>query len=180
MSSFERISVRNFMVSRLVGGYFEQLLAEHRKTQPYGKSAARWLLRLLLLQLIRDYREQPRLRERNSRSRSRLIRRALRWMDRRLMEHFTILEVARAMGRSVTHFHRRFLSEVGITPAAYLAERRVQEAKVMLTEGSLSVTDIAFALGFSSSQYFATVFKKHLGVTPTEYRRQLVDAESRG
>ena len=52
----------------------------------------------------------------------------------------------------------------------YLARLRVRRAKALLRNGRLPVTRIAFDLGFSSSQYFATFFKRFAGFTPTAYR----------
>ncbi len=50
--------------------------------------------------------------------------------------------------------------------------QRFREAKELLKSGQ-SVTDTAFALGFSSSQYFAAVFKKWAGITPSDYLSKL-------
>ena len=61
----------------------------------------------------------------------------------------------------------------GLTPNDYLLKLRIDEAKRRLCHGAdQSVTDLAFDLGFSSSQYFSTVFKKFTGLTPSQYRAQ--------
>jgi AraC-like DNA-binding protein len=51
----------------------------------------------------------------------------------------------------------------------YITRRRIEESKKMLSQGEASVTDIAYALGFSSSQYFATVFKRITGQSPKQF-----------
>ena len=64
-----------------------------------------------------------------------------------------------------------FLHEaVHVTPGEYLTQRRVHMAKMFLADSSQSITAIAHSLGYSSSQYFATIFKKLTGVTPRAYR----------
>jgi AraC-like DNA-binding protein len=82
----------------------------------------------------------------------------------------SVAEMARTAGVSETSFRKRFKSEVGCSPLDYVTRRRIQEAKRLLSEGGRSITDIAYELGFSSSQYFATVFKRVTGVSPSRYQ----------
>ncbi len=83
-----------------------------------------------------------------------------------------VSELAAAAGMSEPHFYRLFQAETGYSPLAYASAIRIEEACRLLRESTLSVTDIAFELGFSSSQHFATAFKKHTGHAPTEWRRR--------
>lgn len=80
--------------------------------------------------------------------------------------------LAAAADLSVAQFQRRFKDEIGLPPMEYLTRRRLEWAGSLLRETDLSVTEIALQAGFPSSQYFATVFKKFTGSTPTDYRRQ--------
>ena len=60
-----------------------------------------------------------------------------------------------------------------LTPAEYLTRCRIENAKRMLLHDSgTNITEIALSCGFQTSQYFATVFKRHLGLTPREFRRK--------
>jgi len=78
-----------------------------------------------------------------------------------------------AMARmSKRTFLRSFHAALGTSPIAYLIQLRVQRAASLLRRTEQSVTDIAFAVGFSDSNYFTRQFRKALGVTPGEYRRQ--------
>ena len=75
------------------------------------------------------------------------------------------------MNYSESHFKSWFKNEFGMPPADYILRLRIEEAKKLLqTPGENSITDTAYYLNFSSSQYFATVFKKYTGTTPTKYR----------
>lgn len=58
-----------------------------------------------------------------------------------------------------------------LTPHRWLVQRRIARACEMLADPRVSVTEIALACGFSSSQHFATAFRKHMGATPSAYRR---------
>ena len=51
-------------------------------------------------------------------------------------------------------------------------EKKIEKAKEILTESDTSITDIAFSLGFSSSNYFCAVFKKFMDCTPKDYRKK--------
>jgi AraC-like DNA-binding protein len=82
----------------------------------------------------------------------------------------TLLELARHVHLSPYHLHRSFREQVGTTPHEYLLRRRLERARELLAGGA-TVTETAGATGFSSPGYFSTVFRRRLGVTPSEYRR---------
>lgn len=76
------------------------------------------------------------------------------------------------------HINSAYLSEIfkvqtGRNFSEYLVERRMKEAKQFLKDQHLKIIDVANLVGFSSSAYFSTVFKKHIGQTPVEYRKFL-------
>jgi AraC-like DNA-binding protein len=60
---------------------------------------------------------------------------------------------------------------MGIPPIAYLNRYRVRRACALLEAGSMSITDVAMSTGFSDSAYFARVFQREMGVSPSAYRR---------
>ncbi len=67
---------------------------------------------------------------------------------------------------------RVFKEKYGITPYAYLIQKRMEAAQELLSFTELPVKDIAAKLAFSDSNYFSRAFKKQVGVSPMEYRRQ--------
>ncbi len=72
---------------------------------------------------------------------------------------------------SLSRFKARFKNEVGLPPADFIMRGKIERARQLLAAGDLSVTQIAMRLGFSSTQYFATAFKRHTGKTPSQARR---------
>lgn len=78
---------------------------------------------------------------------------------------FESIDVSRSRGYQL--FHEAF----GINPKEYILRKKISLAKQMLCEDT-NITSIAFTLGFSSSQSFATVFKKLTCVTPSKYRKE--------
>ncbi len=69
---------------------------------------------------------------------------------------------------------REFLRNLGITPSQYLTKIRMDKALSMLSTGEESVSLVAGACGFSDAKYFARVFKKSFGVSPSETREKLL------
>lgn len=101
---------------------------------------------------------------------SELVSRAQRWMMGRLDEPIRIADAASHVSLGVSRFHERFVAETGLTPADWLARRRITLARQLLDDPSLTITEIAMRCGYSSSQYFATAFKRLEGITPSRYR----------
>lgn len=111
---------------------------------------------------------------------SRDIHNAVRRIRTSPGEEFSLLDLAEEAGLSVSRFKVKFKAETGIAPREFILRVKVEEAKRALVSKELSVTDIAFNLGFNTSQYFATVFKRFTQQTPIEYRARpsrLVDDE---
>ena len=83
---------------------------------------------------------------------------------------FRLDDLARHARLSLSHFKKRFRTETGLSPRQFILRDKIEAAKRILDEQSTSVTHIALDLGFVSSQYFATVFKRITGETPSRYR----------
>lgn len=95
---------------------------------------------------------------------------AMTYMNSHLTENLNIDAIAEYVHLSPTRFKVKFKEYVGITPHAYIISLRVDTAKVLLKNPLYSITQIAYMLNFSSSNHFATVFKKYTGYTPTEFK----------
>jgi AraC-like DNA-binding protein len=85
------------------------------------------------------------------------------WMSRHVCEPIDIDAVARSANLSVSWFKAKFKEQVGMGPGEYMMRLKIQQAQQWLEEGRDTITQIAHRLGFSSSQYFATVFKRFTG-----------------
>ena len=82
--------------------------------------------------------------------------------------------MAKSCGLGVTRFVHYCRQVTNMSPAEYLNTLRASRAAELLSGSpEMSVTDISFACGFGSSQYFATVFKRHHGCSPTELRSRV-------
>src|SRR5688500_14646967 len=168
--SYARTSLCLFHGSDQLRDCLVRLIAEHRNPTQHSQLIARAILHELMIVLLRDHDREP--HEPCTASISAEIQESLAWLELHLGEPLSIPEMAAASGLSQSHFRQRFHRETGFTPSDYLTRRRVARAKQMLREDRLSITEIAFQLGFQSSPYFAAVFKKMTGITPSEYRER--------
>lgn len=165
---------RQFPAHGEIGSLFQTLIDEHsRNRSSLAVIAAQAALQLLLVQVIR-YQAGANASEPSRYSPE--IARALEWMEARLGEPFAIEEAAGAVGLTPTRFHERFRREIGQTPADWRIRHRVERARSLLARSDCRVTEVAFAVGFASSQHFATAFKRYTGRTPTQYRRSLLSS----
>ncbi len=98
---------------------------------------------------------------------------AIAYINEHLEKNLTITEIAETVGMSPYHFARAFKQSTGIPPHRYLVERRIERAKILLSQTDLSVAQIATRVGFATPSHFTTVFRKHLKTTPNAYRRSL-------
>lgn len=80
--------------------------------------------------------------------------------------------LAAETGLSEVYFRRLFKEAYGVSPKQYLIDIRIRNARQMLAETPLSITEIADACGFSSVYHFCRAFKNAIGETPTAYRKK--------
>lgn len=79
-------------------------------------------------------------------------------------------ELAGIVRVSPSHFFRTFQSYTGLPPMSYIERMRIKKACSLLAESTTTITEIANSLGYASSQHFATVFKRIIGLTPVQWR----------
>ncbi|QHT63140.1 AraC family transcriptional regulator [Paenibacillus lycopersici] len=89
-----------------------------------------------------------------------------------LAEPFDSERFSRSMAMSYKQLNRVFKQETGFTVYGYLLSRRIGQAEMLLQDTSLSVSEIAFRLGYADPHYFSNLFKQKTGMTPTGFRRQ--------
>jgi AraC family L-rhamnose operon transcriptional activator RhaR/AraC family L-rhamnose operon regulatory protein RhaS len=112
-------------------------------------------------------------RSKNPDSRALLrIGEAISHLEANFREPIELDRLAEIAHMSKRNFMRSFQAAMGNSPIAHLIQLRVNRAASLLRRSQLSVTDIAFQVGFGDSNYFTRQFRRLLSVTPTEYRKQ--------
>ena len=98
------------------------------------------------------------------------VQSAIAFMESHLDETISIETVAEAVHCSRAKFFDIFKDATGMTPNDYWQRLRIDRAQGLLTGSNMSITEIAMDCGFSTSQYFSSVFRKYSGVSPSDYR----------
>jgi AraC family transcriptional regulator len=101
-----------------------------------------------------------------------LIDEAVAYMNEHFAEKITVKGLAEEVALSQYHFIRLFKKRMGLTPYQYLVSLRLNAAKFLLRTSKASVKEICFSTGFSGESTFCSTFKKNIGVSPEQYRRQ--------
>ena len=99
---------------------------------------------------------------------------AVQHVHRHLDRHISIDELADTAYMSKSTFYRYFRNEFGMTPLQYVNQQRMERAEALLCDPERTVTDVSYALGFSSVSHFIDMFKKHAGMTPKTYQQDVV------
>jgi transcriptional regulator GlxA family with amidase domain len=93
------------------------------------------------------------------------------YLQRHLAEPVRIEAMAHRIGMSPRNFVRRFKTATGRMPGAYLQALRVSAAKELLERGQ-TMQGVATGIGYEDIAHFRSLFKRHTGMTPAEYRRR--------
>lgn len=87
-------------------------------------------------------------------------------------------EMANEVGFSTYYFSRMFKQEFGVNFVDYVTNLRLKKACELLQEGSCSVKEVCFKVGYSEPNYFTRVFKKAYGIAPTKFQKDNIKSEN--
>ncbi|MBQ4191348.1 MAG: helix-turn-helix domain-containing protein [Clostridiales bacterium] len=127
----------------------------------------------LMIHLSRAMRNEweENLKVKNGKARE-LVKIARQYMDENFEQGITVAEAAQYVFLSQGYFTRAFKDELGISPMNYLMSKRIEKACELLENNEIKVSSIAVQSGFSSPQRFNVAFRKLMGKTPMEYRKE--------
>jgi len=96
---------------------------------------------------------------------------AVEYIENHLGLKMEVRDMAGLVALSPSHFSRAFKQSLGSSPMAYVAARRVERAKLMMTSTRERLTQIALACGFADQSHFTRSFRRVVGVSPALWRR---------
>jgi AraC-like DNA-binding protein len=99
------------------------------------------------------------------------IERAKEYIEEHYFDQISIDELAKIASVSRGYFFRKFKSQFHVSPLAYQQAIRIEAAKTLLKTTVLRCNEIAWRVGFSDVYFFHRIFKKHIGLTPVQYRK---------
>ena len=95
-------------------------------------------------------------------------------MKERIAENVSPVDIANELGLGYTWFRRTFKEYVGSSPGQYQLQLKHLRAKELLNDEHISISDVCFQLGFENISQFSTFFRKHEGISASEYRKNMV------
>ncbi|MEK3884051.1 AraC family transcriptional regulator [Paenibacillus sp. PL2-23] len=146
----------------------EQLVHEFTMRPPGYELACKTLMLSILLHLLRL--QQSRSRSLASQHDSRLLR-LVEEMEHSPAEEWSNRLVADRLGLSMDHAAKLFKQLIGLPPGEFVHSLRHREARRLLRETELSIEQIGDAVGYAGIHYFSRMFRKHEGISATEYRK---------
>ncbi len=162
----------------LIEGLGRMLAAELASGTP-ATSLAESAAIVLAGHLVRRYRAAATRHEAAALPRDALapavLRRIQDYVEARLGSDVRLADLAAEARLSRFHFARSFRAATGSTPLQYVQSRRIEHAKRLLRDPQRKLIDVAALVGFANPEHFSNVFRRHTGLPPARFRRQLCD-----
>lgn len=101
------------------------------------------------------------------------VKEAVAYINENYFEELTLSGLSEKYAVESSYFSKLFKQETGENLMLYIASRRMEKAKELMRREDINIAEVAFMVGYDDYTYFSKVFKKHVGVSPREYRNRL-------
>ncbi|MEE3420453.1 MAG: AraC family transcriptional regulator [Lachnospiraceae bacterium] len=150
---------------------FERMILDLRKCPPFYEENLALLMHQLLILTGRQLMDRPEKRAMNEFTRA-AIENTVSYFDTHYKEPISIEDYASQKGMSVSYFIRSFREFTSLTPRQYLIHLRMASAEDLLTNSTMTVAEVASAVGFDNALYFSRLFKKTTGMSLSRFRAE--------
>lgn len=175
-SPCSKLAGRGLNLSSRQVALMRQMLLEDAASE-YAYDSMESLLRLLLIDLLRHEQTSSQKSAHSlpatNHAEQRIVDQLIQTVSANAGQKLSLQQLADSVHISTTYLHRIFQTQLGMTPGNYLAKIRIEESKLLLRDGSLSMGEVAKQLSFSSQQQFSRQFRSVTGMTPSEYVKTL-------
>lgn len=154
--------------THFIPSLFEKIKAERERRDQNWNRIVSLVLEEFIIKLSRYAQEDL---SRFSSDHSHVLREVRGEVHERMVEHWSIDQMARLANLSTSRFAALFKNEFGVSPTEDLIRQRIDRAKTLLSNARVSVREISLECGFESVHYFHRAFKKRVGVTPKHYHK---------
>lgn len=145
---------------------YQKVYSEFRQ----GDDVAPLAIEGLVLEMLAEVARQ---RERENRAAPHWLKLATELIHERFSEGLTLEDISLATGVHPVHISRAFRKHHRCTVGDYIRRLRIEYASRQILSSKETLLEIAASAGFSDQSHFSRLFKRHMGMTPTEYRRTL-------
>ena len=99
-----------------------------------------------------------------------LMERVMKYMNEHLADpDLNVEKLTEDVGISRAQLHRKLKEIAGVSAGEFIRNLRLEQAARLIEEGQINITQVAYSVGFNNQTHFSTVFKKHYGMSPSEY-----------
>lgn len=166
--------LRNYNIQDKTIEYIMHLFLEEVKNQgENGKEHIENLVKLLANYFLKNYSNYEDLKNKSKSSyiNGEAMEKINQLLEENLVDGISILEMAKILNMSKFHFLNEFKKINGITPYKYLIEFKIKKAMELLKKSNKSIVEIGLELGFNDNSHFTRTFKKQIGKSPLEWRK---------
>ncbi len=166
---------RKFSASQKAVALLQQMLQENEHPNEYSADIIISLLSQLLLTLLYNTNNtQEKIQSPLSiANENQMIRYAQQYISQHIRDRLSVPIVSKGINISPSYLTALFHKHLQISPGEYIRRVKLQESKRMIRENSMSFTEIASALNYSTVHHFSRQFKEKFGITPSEYAKSV-------
>lgn len=124
-----------------------------------------------LLTILSELLEKVNLEEFFQHSHYKQLSKLIHYMNDHYIENPSLEVLGNVANMSKIHLHRQFTDAFHVTPYNYMLKKRMEDAMHLLASSNLSINEIAYKVGYRDIGYFSRLFKKQMGISPNQYRK---------
>jgi len=163
---------KSFKIETDIYGLLKMFMEETRNLQAGTDFILQNIINLIAINLLRQLKSNiPKLITEFNYCERENINRAISYLREEYNNTFSLEDVASIANLSPYHFIRIFKSMTGKTPYDYLLDVKIEKSKNLLKLKSYTITDICFRCGFNNLEHFSSVFKRKVGILPSQFRK---------
>lgn len=164
-----KLTTYNYEIEYLFKSVFNEFIKKQQNCQLILKAH---LMNILNLLLVSPENTIKRINTRSFENNYEIIKSSQKYIDNNLHKDLTLLELAERCGVSKNFYCKIFKSIIGLSPFDYIIQSRMNTAKRLLTTTNMKISDISNMCGINNITYFHKLFKKHVNMTPGNFRER--------
>jgi AraC family transcriptional regulator len=168
-----RFKSDNYVYDLKLRNYINGFIEESRNKQSGSEFVLQSLAVQIIVYMFRNINSNfsPGLSQRNYRANGN-INKAIDYFMEYYNKEYSLEEVAKEVNLSPYYFIKIFKRQTGKTPYEFLLDVKISKACSLLKKSNYTITEICYLCGFSNSSHFSNVFKKRIGLSPSEFRKR--------
>ncbi|KOF57789.1 MULTISPECIES: AraC family transcriptional regulator [Clostridium] len=191
---FNNINIRSFSPNHITkenflgifnfqryGKDFENCCIEILKEQSNHKDGYELMLKILSTKLLVMFLRETYFEESRKKicdyhfefsQKSNIVKEIIAYMNKNYMNNISLYKISKNMYLSPVYISKIFKEETGVSPINYLIKIRLEKAKALLKDTTLTVKTIAKSVGYDDAYYFSKLFKKYYNISPSRYKNR--------